>query len=392
MANATRRTGRLIAYDEAIQADRMTRRLNRASRLLSIDAYIHRATLGLPKAERLDAAAELRAHLLERTAEHEAQGFSREEAEFLAVKGMGDPHPVNRSLLGHALTHKAGWLALALLLAGGGGWWASREWLPPRVGIAFEAATPADIARLFADPDAPRGTYQAATLTYPRGTQAVVYANVASSDIRNGNEDVFINVTNIKDLLEQNFRGRLPGSYRFQERWLIAAQRMNCKAQPRARLFVATRTISSSFWNSGANVQSGSATIVGECNNPSILLRQRGGEFPGVVPPDGEASLLTSASGHHTLPLNQWTVLRRLVVDPQADPNTVGIPLDGYNNGYSKQARGSFVAVLPLDRLPKQTDGGYSYGAGVIKLEGDTQNLPLLPPTVPESSRPQTLP
>ena len=99
----------------------MTRRLSRTPLLLSIDAYIHRATLGLPKAERLDAAAELRAHLLERTAEHEAQGFSREEAEFLAVKGMGDPQPVNRSLLGHALTHKAGWLALAVLLAGGGG-------------------------------------------------------------------------------------------------------------------------------------------------------------------------------------------------------------------------------------------------------------------------------
>ncbi|UQN05241.1 permease prefix domain 1-containing protein [Deinococcus sp. QL22] len=162
----------------------MTRHLSRTPRLLSLDAYIHRATLGLPKAERLDAAAELRAHLLERTAEHEAQGFSREEAEFLAVKSMGDPEPVNRSLLGHALTHKAGWLALAVLLAGSGGWWVYREWMPPKEGIAFEAATPADIARLFADTYAPCGKYQAATVTYPRGTQVVVYANIASSDIK----------------------------------------------------------------------------------------------------------------------------------------------------------------------------------------------------------------
>ncbi|WP_168733367.1 permease prefix domain 1-containing protein [Deinococcus sp. Arct2-2] len=370
----------------------MTRRLGRSRRLLSIDAYIHRATLGLPKAERLDAAAELRAHLLERTAEHEAQGFSREEAEFLAVKGMGDPQPVNRSLLGHALTHKAGWLALAVLLAGGGGWWAYREWMPPKEGIAFEAATPADIARLFATPDAPRGQYQAATVTYPHGTQAVVYANVASRDDKVGSEALFISVNDIKDLQEQNFRGRIPGSYRYQERWLMAVQRMTCKSEPRARLYVTAQTVSSQFWDSGANSMNGSASIVEDCNNPSVLLRQRGGEFPGVVPPEGEGVLLTSASGQYTLALNQWTVLRRLVIDPLADPNTVGMPMDGYNNGYSKQARGSFVAVLPLSRIPTQTDGGYSYGAGVVQLKGDTHPLPPLPPIVPEPPRAQTLP
>lgn len=370
----------------------MTRRLRRAPRLLSIDAYIHRATLGLPKAERLDAAAELRAHLLERTAEHEAQGFSREEAEFLAVKGMGDPQPVNRSLLGHALTHKAGWLALVVLLAGGGGWWAYREWMPPKEGVAFEAATPADIARLFADPDAPRGQYQAATLTYPRGTQAVVYANVASNDIKNGNANVFVSVKNIEDQNQQNFRGRIPGSYRYQERWLIVSQRLTCRGMPRRRLYATALSLNSPFANSGIQSQSGLGYIVEACNNPSVLLRQRGGEFPYVVPADGEGYLLTSASGQHTLHLNQWTVLRRLVVDPQADPNTVGMPMDGYNNGYSKQARGSLVAVLPLSRIPTQTDGGYSYGAGMVQLRGDTQPLPPLPSIVPEPSRAQTLP
>lgn len=86
----------------------MTRRLRQRSRTLTVDAYIHRATLGLPKAGRVDTAAELRAHLLERAAEHEAQGFTREEAEYLAVQGMGDPQPVNRGLMGHSFTNRLG--------------------------------------------------------------------------------------------------------------------------------------------------------------------------------------------------------------------------------------------------------------------------------------------
>ncbi|WP_221265361.1 permease prefix domain 1-containing protein [Deinococcus radiopugnans] len=102
----------------------MTRRARGKGRVLGLDAYIHRATLGLPRGERLDAAAELRTHLLERVAEHMAQGFSREEAEYLTVKGMGEPQTVNRGLLGHVFTNRLGWAALAVLLVGGGGWYA----------------------------------------------------------------------------------------------------------------------------------------------------------------------------------------------------------------------------------------------------------------------------
>ncbi|MFC6664903.1 permease prefix domain 1-containing protein [Deinococcus radiopugnans] len=98
----------------------MTRRARGKGRVLGLDAYIHRATLGLPRGERLDAAAELRTHLLERVAEHMAQGFSREEAEYLTVKGMGEPQTVNRGLLGHVFTNRLGWAALAVLLVGAG--------------------------------------------------------------------------------------------------------------------------------------------------------------------------------------------------------------------------------------------------------------------------------
>ena len=145
--------------------------------MLSLNQYIHRATLGLPRAERLDAAAELRAHLLERVAELEQKGFAREEAEFLAVRAMGDPAPINRGLLGHAFTARLGWSVLALALLGGGGWWAANNLMPPKEGVAYTGSelTLEDLRALQADTNAPKGTYQTATLTYPKGTKAIYY-------------------------------------------------------------------------------------------------------------------------------------------------------------------------------------------------------------------------
>lgn len=96
----------------------MIRRLRRKKAPLTIDEYVHRATLGLPRAERLDAATELRAHLLERVAEYQAQGYAREEAEFLAVRGMGEVGEVRRGWGEYALLRKVGWGVLALLLVG----------------------------------------------------------------------------------------------------------------------------------------------------------------------------------------------------------------------------------------------------------------------------------
>ncbi|MFC6660793.1 hypothetical protein [Deinococcus multiflagellatus] len=55
---------------------KLLRRPALLSSALTVEGYVHRATRGLPAAERLDAAAELRTHLLDRAAEHEAQGFS----------------------------------------------------------------------------------------------------------------------------------------------------------------------------------------------------------------------------------------------------------------------------------------------------------------------------
>ena len=56
----------------------MTRRTaEQPSKVLSLNQYVRRVTLGLPRGDRLDAAAELRAHLLERVTELEGEGYAK---------------------------------------------------------------------------------------------------------------------------------------------------------------------------------------------------------------------------------------------------------------------------------------------------------------------------
>ncbi|MFN4251146.1 permease prefix domain 1-containing protein [Deinococcus sp.] len=355
----------------------MTRRLRRPRRPLSADAYIHHATRGLPRAERLDAAAELRAHLTERMQEHQAHGFSPEEAEYLAVRGMGDPQPVNRGLLGHAFTHRAGWLTLAALLMGSLGWTAYREWLPPREGAQFGARNQQDVNALFSDKDAPRGTYQGVTLTYPRGTKAVLYVTVSGPEARK------LNLTT-KDLTQEeqiNFTGRIPGSYRYQERVLLSAWRMTCDGQERSGIYKTGYGLPSPFENSGAHYRSGpGGMIVGECGNPSVRLNRvthtlsttPPTQETHTVPPDGAGAIFNNA--HRPLRLNEWRVLYRLRVDPEADPNTSGAADSG---AFSAKVRGVYVAVMPLDHVPNDTDG-YSWGGMTVGFKGQ-KPIPLPP-------------
>lgn len=167
----------------------MTRRAQRRRRVLSVNAYIHRATLGLPKDERLDAAAELRAHLLERIAEHEAQGFSREEAEYLAVKGMGEPSVTNRELLGHFLTNRAGWLTLAALLTGIAAWGAYRatHWVGVRPAQSISLDDTAMMAIPQANwPDLYPNFRKVSEVRFPAGTRRVLagYLSHSSATVR----------------------------------------------------------------------------------------------------------------------------------------------------------------------------------------------------------------
>ena len=156
----------------------MIRRLSRARPPLTVDQYVHRATLGLPRAQRLDAATELRAHLLERVTEYEAQGYAREEAEYLAVRGMGEVLVTNRELLGHFFTHRAGWLTLLALLVIGSAWAAYRasqwEGVRPATAIAEDDTA---VLQLMAGiwPIFP-GFTKAAEVRFPTGTQNVFAA------------------------------------------------------------------------------------------------------------------------------------------------------------------------------------------------------------------------
>jgi hypothetical protein len=95
-----------------------------------IDTYIRRATAGLPRLERVDTAAEIRVHLLQKTRELMVQGFPREEAEHLAVQEMGPVAATNRALIGHMFTSSLGWAVVAVMLAGAGVWtYLERDWI-----------------------------------------------------------------------------------------------------------------------------------------------------------------------------------------------------------------------------------------------------------------------
>lgn len=139
------------------------------SRTLSL--YIYRATLGLPKEERREVAAELRSHLLDRVRQFEAEGFDREEAEHLAVRAMGSPKATNSELLGHFFTTPLGWAAAALTLLGAGGYWAWQHVPLPLLGqpsVQWERKLSTDdLAFLMQRPDAPRATYWAVDLNIP---------------------------------------------------------------------------------------------------------------------------------------------------------------------------------------------------------------------------------
>jgi hypothetical protein len=110
-----------------------------------IDAYIKKATTGLPSRERIDTAAELRVHLNAQVKKHLLEGHSREEAEFLAVDAMGAPAPVNRQFLGHIFTPQLGWRLVAGALLAIALFFGVQKLLEPRAGIHRVESTVADV-------------------------------------------------------------------------------------------------------------------------------------------------------------------------------------------------------------------------------------------------------
>jgi len=84
-------------------------------------------------------------HLNARVQKLLLEGFSKEEAEYLAVEGMGPVEPLNRRFLGHVFTYRTGWVSLAALVLGLGVLWASQTLFVPPTGIELvstESALP----------------------------------------------------------------------------------------------------------------------------------------------------------------------------------------------------------------------------------------------------------
>lgn len=356
----------------------MTWHLRKERRMLTLDAYIHRATVGLPKAERLDMAAELRTHLLERISEHQAQGFSQEEAEYLAVKAMGDPQPVNRKLLGHIFTYRAGWMVLAGLFLGWAGWWGygyiDREWLPPKVGIHLEEATLKDMATLFTVKEAPRKTYQAAQLVFPKETKTVVHIKVASPRSKY-DINMWVGVKNIAKATRQNMKGKIPRSYRHQERWLWTNQKVKCQGKDYMGIYLYGQTLKSKFWNRSVKSTSGLAHTANFCDDALLLSPNNTREVAGktaksVYWPDE----IGIANESIELKINQWTVLSRFVIDPTKRFNTFRSRDIGK---HSKEAVGMYLAVIPLNYEIKSWE--HSRGSDIIHFIKDQKTLPKIP-------------
>lgn len=298
-----------------------------------LDRYIFRATLGLPKNERLDTAAELRTHLTEQVEELMAQGFAKDEAEYLAVQAMGDVKVTNRQLLGHVFTHRLGWAALGVVLVGGLGWYAFQNWMPPRTGVTYGAPTLQDMARLFVDPDAPRAdNYQAATVTYPQKTRAVYYAYVTPFS-------TLIGLNDIDAFKKDNMPAGVPGSYRFQERWLINTKKQDgcgpSKDEQHWGAYYTASSLPSHFFNGPWSVGTGATRETNGCSG--IVARRANEAATRPLPLD-----LGVRRGNAPLELDDWTILWSLSVDPKS-------PAFGEQPRY-ETAQGLYLAVLPSSK------------------------------------------
>ena len=360
----------------------MTRRQLFRRRPLSLQAYIHRATVGLPKAERLDAAAELRTHLVERIDALRAEGHPADEAEFLAVQAMGDPAPTNRGLLGHAFTHRLGWLALGLVVIGGGGWYgygyAQREWMPPREGVEYTGdLTLDDLKALNADENAPKGTYQGATLTYPRGTKGIYYLLVTPK--RTVLTSRFLSVDVANQMRFRNIR-RAPGSYRHQERWLIISSQNTTACPGRWEPHADIRSINSKYMPgvSIPNLYLSDLPLEdvnrGACTGINRLFEQHSNYQTEVYPKIFTPNIYR----RQDLPLNSWTLLQSFVLAPSKADN--GSQL------LKTKIGGMYFAVFPSDKFV--TDAGYwaisDEDSGYITVASNNASNPI--PTPPQFS------
>jgi hypothetical protein len=153
-----------------------------------IDTYIRRATAGLPRLERVDTAAEIRVHLLQKTRELMVQGFPREEAEYLAVQEMGPVAATNRALIGHIFTSSLGWAVLSLTVASAITWTylERHRWIWPETNVHNVDFTLKEVAEF---QPLENGSRCKIAFYLPKGTRSLEVAFVVK---RSHNQDAMI--------------------------------------------------------------------------------------------------------------------------------------------------------------------------------------------------------
>ncbi|GEM45826.1 permease prefix domain 1-containing protein [Deinococcus cellulosilyticus] len=103
--------------------------------------YLLQATRGLPSSERPLIMAEMKGHLLDRIEQYQQEGFTRAEAESMALERFGSQHGLALKLSFAHWTLPAGWTTLGVTLAllGGTVWNIARAQTPQKTAQALQS-------------------------------------------------------------------------------------------------------------------------------------------------------------------------------------------------------------------------------------------------------------
>lgn len=326
-----------------------------------LSGYIYRATLGLPRQERREVAAELRAHLLDRVRQLEAEGFDREEAEHLAVKAMGDVKVTNSELLGHFFTTPLGWAVVVALALSGGGYWLWRTVPLPLLGQPSvrweEKLSVDDLAYLMADEAAPRANFKAATLSIPAKTQWFYLALVPRTGGGTGQlvaQPLAASPEAPKALPNDVMRARVLLSGKLFENSVCPP----IKGENQLQVYATVRSLGSQGLG---GLQTGGMNTCTGITFPDSA-KYRGWSTYWVVRTETRQSLK----------LNEWTVLAAYSVEV-LQPHGKG---SSVSSGELNHPHDYLFAVMPADRMMQQPDRkspkGVPIHGVVIFLDGAT--------------------
>lgn len=305
----------------------------------TLNRYVNRATLGLPRHERVEMAAELRTHLVDRVQQLEAEGFSREEAEHLAVQGMGDAKVTNRQLLGHIFTTTLGWSVLTALLVAGGGWWVWQNMPLPFYGQSTWRWSPElttqDLTALQQQASAPRAPYVAGDLTIPTRTAWLYMALLP----RTGGGMAMLNIHNLQ--FKQGSDSHSPVlNGKLGVRILLSAEPWTaaCPLKNGAKQMQIYALIRSSSPDLNLEFQMGGQ------NSCTGVVLPRAQDLPG-----GYSTFWQKTFVGGPLPMNGWTVLAAYVVDTGMNGAKI---IDEQPNNPHDYVLAVMPANKPLHRAP----------------------------------------